>query len=270
MKEIIAVIKDIRAKVKPIAHDADNQHGGYTYVSIDKYYQTIGKIANDAGLVWRTREIAFDFLEGQGRSRDRTYVKAKFAYDLYHGDHAFPDYMTVTILNPIDGAQTTGQLYSYADKVFMRVAFCVVTGEKDADANRQEEINVSPARPTHSPAGEPMGFVGNEYLPIGPPEVPPHDPETGELLPAKEEVVSRIKDDLPLIDTRKVDVNGVKIIEEIFNQFLPQINSRAKLTDYHAENLAAIEKVNQYDPAAYGRIKAMFNKRFGELPSGKK
>ena len=55
------------------------------------------------------------------------------------------------------------------------------------------------------------------------------------------------------------------LFEKIFETWVPSISTRAKLTDFHASNFAAIEKVKTIDPAAHDRIKAMFNAKFKEL-----
>lgn len=272
-KEIIEAVLTVRKNITSISKDAKNQHGGYNYVSIDTYYEKIATVATAAGLVWRTREISFDLIANQGRTKDRTYVQSKFSYDLMCKDKSALDYMSVTILSPIDGPQTTGQLFSYADKVFMRVAFCVATGEQDADDIKQEPISLT----AHSKAEldeflQPLkqsttlpiagqNSSANDDLSLDDPE---HDPETGELIPPglhkdHMEVVSKVKDDLPLIDTRKISPEAIATIEAIFTTFMPKVKSSAALRDWHAENLAAIEKVKNHDPAAHDRIKAAFN-----------
>ena len=256
--EIVEAILNFRKAVKPMAHNEENPHDGYAYVSIDKYYAEIARVANDVGLVWRTKEGEFDFLPGQGRNHDRTWIKCVFNYDLMVGQAIAEDYMKVTIISPIQGPQTTGQLYSYADKVFMRVLGCCVTGEKDADANptkpaRDSDLNLDTAEKT-APA-QPSNVV------------PLHDKDTGEILegplsPEERELVVREKDGMPLIDTRKItDENKAKavgMVETIFKVFIGSVKTKAKLRDWHAENLPVIEKIKKLDPAAGDRIKALF------------
>lgn len=270
-KEIIDAVLVVRKGITSISKDAKNPHGGYNYVPIDTYYEKISSVATAAGLAWRTREISFDLIPNQGKNKDRTYVQSKFAYDLMAKDKVAGDYMSVTILSPIDGPQTTGQLFSYADKVFMRVAFCVATGEADADDIKQEPISLTahtkadlddfltPPTPKQAASAEPLKVDDDLSL-----DDPEHDPETGEILPEglhkdHMEVVSKIKDDLPLIDTRKVAPEAIETIEAIFTTFMPKIKSPGALRDWHAENLAAIEKVKTHDPAAHDRIKTAFN-----------
>lgn len=261
-KEITEALLSVRAGIKKLTHNAENPHGEYNYVSIDKYYEQVARIATEKGLAWRTTEKEYNLLEGQGARKDRTYVKVKFQFDLMAGSSSYEDYMNITILSPIDGPQTAGQVYSYADKVFMRVAFCVPSGEKDADATKQEPVVVRSEGPDPILSGT-VQVQGTSNV------VPLHDKQTGEVMP---EIVSRTsKEGLPIIDTRKLSDNaGVSMIEGIIQRWIPDITTTAKLTDWHAENLAAFEKVKTLDPAAHQRIKDMFNKRFTELkPKGK-
>lgn len=256
-KEIAEAVLAFRKAIKPIAHDANNPHDNYDYVSIDKYYAEVARTATEVGLIWRTRELTYDTVDNMGRGRDRTYIKCVFGYDLMANGAEAEDYMRVTILSPLAGPQTTGQLYSYADKVFMRVLGCVVTGEKDADAIKQEAVESPPSRPQTSP---PTNVV------------PLHDKDTGEILGldldesppvgVEADMIVREKDGLPLIDTRKVAAgDAVGMVEAIFKRFLPDVKTHPKLRDFYAENLAAIEKVKQFDPMAYDRIKGLFTQQ---------
>lgn len=267
-KEIIEAIKKVRGEVGSIKHDASNPHGEYTYVSIDRYYEKVGKAVTAAGLIWRTREVAFDIIDNVAKDKTRAHVKAKFAYDLYHGATEFLDYMTVTIISPVDGAQTTGQVYSYADKVFMRVTFCVVTGEKDADANAQESLTVE-RKGSSSTANDFLESPKAAADPKPSAPLPPHDKATGEVLdlpPYQATLAPSFKDGLPLIDTRKLeDEKAVKTIIEIFKVFLPGITTKAKATDWHALSVPAIEKAEKISPGSKEFIAGLFKARIAAI-----
>lgn len=273
-KEITEKVLATRKAVKTLKHDETNPHGGYTYVSIDTYYEKIASVAAEQGLIWRTRETSFELVPNQGKEKNRTYVKASFAYDLMVGAAEALDYMAVTIISPIDGPQTTGQLFSYADKVFMRVAFCVSTGEKDADATRQEPIDISTKK-----GDDPLDLMSATSTvlkdsighPVQANNAPPVDSKgnplegdkvTGEILelpPYQAALAPKFKDGLPLVDTRKLDnEKAVTTIIEIFKVFVPHIQTKAKITDYHAENLAAIEKAEKLVPGSKATIGAIF------------
>lgn len=273
-KEIVAAVMAVRSNVKSLKKDDKNIHGGYTYVSIDSYYENIVPIANKAGLVWRTREASYDLLKGQGKNHDRTHVRAHFIYDLFCGAAVAMDYMEVTIISPTDGAQTTGQLFSYADKVFMRVAFGVSTGEKDADANDQQPMM---SKPASSPSLDPK-LDGIQEMPTfdkGNGALDTHDLLTGEVTPPavpdplapNAEVLAPKKNKTgdPIIDTRQVGSASAELVFQIFRTWLPTIKTKTQLTNWYAENLPTIEKVKTFDPTMHESIKEIFNGRMKEI-----
>lgn len=270
-QEIIEAIHALRTKVKRMGHDADNAHASYGYVSIDKYYETVAKMITNEGLVWRVRETNYEIVTG---STGKANAKVTYKYDLYKGSSSMEDYTQVTILLPITGAQTTGSAVSYAEKVFMRTLGCVPTGEEDADAQAPEAIVpqkagspgiCSPAeQPSSKAAGVPTGNEGRAGEPA-------HDPDTGEIKNESLEVIeSYTKDNLPVGGTKKIeDKNGVVLLEEIIKTFMPMVKTHAVLTDWHAVNIAAFEKVKRLDPDAHDRIKGLFNDKFKELKARK-
>lgn len=272
-KQIIEAVKTIRAKITPLKHNEENKHGGYGYVSIDKYYETVAKIATEAGLVWSAKEESFDLIPNQGKEKNRTYVKATISYSVHSGEHTAENYMRISILTPIDGPQTTGQIFSYADKIFMRVSFCVVTGEQDADAAPQEPMVsthtpdpiLEPPTKQHLVGGDTVGRDGQ-----GNPLQANNDGEVLELPPIQAAVAPKFKDGLPLIDTKKIErteagEKSVAIMIEIFKVFLPNIKAKAKLNDWYAENLAAIEKGDQVVKGTKSIIAGLFKARMDAI-----
>lgn len=257
--KITEAILRFRGNVKRMTHDEQNKHDSYSYVSIDKYYEQVAPIATKAGLAWRGREVSFDMVPGMGARGDRTYVKVTFSYDLMADGETAEDYTRITILSPISGPQTTGQVYSYADKVLMRTLGCVSTGEQDADALPTEEVRSTPVK--DDPI---MGAAST---------LPDHDPITGEIKdtglslddPApvqsgpNADIIMKEKDGLPILDTRKIGEAEVALVEKIFERYIKEVKTKPKLRDWHAENLAAMEKIKKIDPSSAGRIKALFN-----------
>lgn len=289
--EIVAAILSVRKDMTSIKKDEFNPHDRYDYVSIDRYYEKVATMASKAGLIWRAREKSFELVENQGGKKDRTYARAAFIYDLFVGAACSMDHMTITIFAPVAGAQTTGQLYSYADKVFMRTTFCVPSGEKDADATETEEVRARPvADPfpvpsvpqfTNPPRGMTEGTAGPAQTHNGastddlrPPaflqrpvperfqKVPTHDADgvvyDTDLCPS-------YADGLPIASAPKVDDKAAEILYEIFRTFMPKIKSQGALTKWHGENLPALEKVEKVSPTVHLKIKALFRDKFEEL-----
>ena len=262
-KEVHDAILAIRKSVPSITKDEENKHGGYRYVSIDQYYASVASVATAQGLVWRTRQTDFEFIPNQGKLKDRTFIKATFAYDVSKGATSIQDYMTVTVAAPFDGPQVTGVLYSYAEKVFMRVAFCVQTGEQDADAIPPERGGFAGFFPDMPPP--PLDVVPPVVHPLD--DNPPDD-DSGDrdlMGDAEKELFPIVKGGLPIADTRKINADAVGTIEEIFKVFMPTVKNAKALRDWHTENLAAKEKVKALDPEAGERISKLFadkNKEF--------
>ena len=116
----------------PLVKDVENKFANFKYVPIDAYYNAIPKIALKHGLFWRCREQQ---VTGEGKT-----LFFKFSFDLMHkSGSGVEDFDTVTINHPAQGPQTAGSARSYAEKLFMRTAFKVVTGEKDSEFFHETE-----------------------------------------------------------------------------------------------------------------------------------
>lgn len=135
---IAAAMVRIAQSVPQLGKADRNQFAKYNYVSIDKYYDAIAKLAAANGILWQPREVDHQIVPNVGKDGA---IKATYAFDVYHesGD-VIHDFALFTILHPIQGAQTAGSAASYADKLFMRTAFKVITGEGDADATNPEDL----------------------------------------------------------------------------------------------------------------------------------
>lgn len=292
--EVIEAIRLARSKIKSIKRDEFNPHDKYNYVSIDTYYEKVASIATEAGLVWRAREKSFELIENQGGRKDRTYVRSTLVYDTFCGGASSMDHMEITVLLPLIGAQTTGQLYSYADKVFLRTTLCVPTGEKDADAEGQDEF-LSPigrktnlvaagdgtvgdilARQPGSPTTTSIIPSGGSFDPLkgddipdflnrpAPGSEPLHDSD-GVFPVVDTKLFPSFADGLPIGKVDAIDAKGIGIIEEVFKVFMPLVKTQKALTQWHTDNVPTLDVVEKIDPNAYLRIKSMLRVRFDEL-----
>jgi len=136
IKAIIAT----REQVGSLGKSAMNPHGRYKYVSIDTYYEKVSTTAAKNGLSWIASETGFEVMPEVGKTG---VIKATYDLALMHssGDY-IPKFSTLTIIHPIQGAQTVGSAMSYLDKVFMRQLFSVATGEKDSDADETNPADI--------------------------------------------------------------------------------------------------------------------------------
>ncbi len=139
--ETIKAIIATKEQVGSLGKSAMNPHGRYKYVSIDAYYEKVATTAAKNGLSWIASEDDFSVMPEVGKTG---IVKITYAVALMHssGDY-IPNFTTLTILHPIQGAQTVGSAMSYLDKVFMRQLFSVATGEKDSDADETNPADIS-------------------------------------------------------------------------------------------------------------------------------
>jgi hypothetical protein len=138
--ETIKAIIDTREQVGSLGKSAMNPHGRYRYVSIDTYYEKVAVAAAKNGLSWIASESDFQIMPDVGKTG---IIKATYNVSLMHVKGDFiKDFTTLTIIHPIQGAQTVGSAMSYLDKVFMRQLFSVATGEKDGDADETNPADI--------------------------------------------------------------------------------------------------------------------------------
>lgn len=157
-----AVIKT-RQDVGTLGKGTLNPHGNYKYVSIDRYYETVADAASKNGLMWVIREEDVTLNPSMGKTG---VVQVKYIIDIYHSSgEAIEAFSAISILHPIQGAQTIGSAMSYVDKVFMRQAFAVATGEKDIDADATNPIDLdikTAPKPVAKAVEKPIDLPGEE------------------------------------------------------------------------------------------------------------
>lgn len=122
-----------------------NSDAGFSFVSIDDFYEQVASLATDIGLGWTVVEEGIDIVTIDGQAA----ILQKFRVDVFETQTgAFAEgYFRLTIPAPFSGAQTAGISVSYLDKCFMRSAFKIVTGEKDADHMAKPRGRKAEAKP---------------------------------------------------------------------------------------------------------------------------
>lgn len=142
--KLAALIIKVAGEVPALRKEDENLHQKYSYVSIDGYYETVATIATEAGLFWSIREHSSPKLvvvegEKNGNVTRTPVFLFTYVFDVFSAaGESVPGYDIVCVPHPWQGAQTSGSARSYADKLFMRTMFKVVTGEADADAADQQ------------------------------------------------------------------------------------------------------------------------------------
>jgi hypothetical protein len=223
--ETIRAIVSTRDQIGSLGKSAMNPHGRYKYVSIDTYYEKVGSVAAKHGLSWVVREVDFELLPEVGKTG---IIQATYSITLMHisGD-VVPDFTRITIVHPLQGAQTVGSAMSYLDKVFMRQLFAIATGEKDSDAD-ETDPNELLGGSTPSRAREPERRLE-----------PKQEPEKPEM--------------------------SVADIEAMFTSFLPMAQDEEELKAFWSDNYPARNTLKDSDDAAYKRVLAAFSARKAQI-----
>jgi len=265
---IAAAMIRIAQAVPQLGKAERNAFAKYNYVSIDRYYETIAKIAAANGIGWQAIEVENKLLPDVGKDGA---LRITYAFDLYHegGDH-IQAFAAFTIIHPIQGAQTAGSALSYAEKLFMRSAFKVVTGESDADASDPDDLKIRPKADLVAPAGDknvkavtdafpdaqvtdvrPAGGTSNAYAP----DPSPHVAVIDHLEP----------DGLTIL---KKDASDWAAIKHVLEMGLSACKSPEHVKDLWTKNIGVIDRMLEKDKDTHAIVRAAFNARRGELKKG--
>lgn len=243
------------AKAMPNLRKGDqNAHGGYSYVSIDDYYEKAAKVVTDAGLTWKIRETNCETLEVQGRSRLETAVRTTYEVDLMHesGD-VVPAFFKATITHPLQGAQTAGSSMSYLDKLFLRTTFHIVTGEKDADATDNAVFDLGSAD-----AGRGQGRGKGQAKPKGQGAEPDAFDLGGTATPGAEAVQ-------PAGGGFDATADDPNHFTKLSISFIDAATTEAELTKYWTDNETTFNQLKTADPEGYKSLIAGFRARKTQL-----
>lgn len=279
IKLLLDAILETRDGVPILGKNARNEFQAYNFVSIDQFYEKVKPVANKAGLIWRARMVEWKVNLDLGKHGS---VEALVAFDMYHkSGAAIENYMAVPIINSLVGAQTTGQVMSYAEKVFMRAAFGVATGEADADqtdqaafsqGNKDNRGGAASNKPETSSGGGDVRadratpVQGGDHVST---TAAAHDPITGEVqegIPETEGLASRANpDQLPIFDTKKFSDKNVELVVKVFETWMDKPKTVKALRNWFAENVPTIEKIKAIDPAAAADLTEKFKLQAAKL-----
>jgi hypothetical protein len=232
-KTIAAAIVKTMREIPRLAKTERNAFAKYDYASVDDFYRHVVPVALANGLFWNVREVE--------RVAGPSNITFTYAFDLMHeSGAAIPSYSTMTILHPIQGAQTAGSAASYADKVFCRTTFKVVTGEPDADA--------TDPRPELKMVAQKQLVQMNQ-----PDETDPQDMIAG-TNPEK----------APLCKVPSTP-EGWSTVLRIFEQWLPEVRTKQDLVNFYSDNAKVMELAQKNAPQVFADIKSKFTARKLEL-----
>lgn len=151
---VAAAIIAVKKQVRQLGHDSKNEHGRYDFVSVDKFYDRIGKLMAEAGLA-----LLIDETMTNVRANEKSgspWLFCEYSLMFVHESGAMSLALRRSIALPISGPQAFGAAQSYIEKQFLRQVFKIPTGERDADETAQDGIapeSRSAARQTQGSSG---------------------------------------------------------------------------------------------------------------------
>jgi hypothetical protein len=125
---INAAINAAMGQIQKLAKDDRNQHGNYSFASVDAFLDMCRPICAEHGLHPQVDSISTEtFNAGNGK------LWAKFSYKMAmsHISGEKTENVGMDIMLPLTGAQTSGSAQSYAVKQFLRGLLMISTGDKD-------------------------------------------------------------------------------------------------------------------------------------------
>lgn len=258
---IAAAMIKIAQAVPQLGKADRNAFAKYNYVSIDKYYETIAKLSAANGIGWQAYEVENTVLPNVGKDGA---LRITYSFDLYHesGD-MIRAFTAFTILHPIQGAQTAGSALSYAEKLFMRSAFKVVTGEADADASDPDDLKIKEKVKDEPAAKEVLKAFPDAAITDVRPKVsgaiaPDPSPETA--------ITASVDDDgLP---TLKSDTTDFITAATLLARIAHTAEGVDVLRRLHQANIGVIERMEKEAPKLHAKVKTAFNDRRVALKKG--
>ena len=262
-----------------------NEFQKYKFVPIDKYYEIVASVATAHDLSWFCQETGPAQIVSFGD--DKTALLYSYMFTMFHGTgEVVPVYDRISIFHPLQGAQTSGSAASYAEKLFMRKAFKVVTGEEDADAVDQNfggtnpgpvDLDLPPPDPTPEPSPanvekapeepkpvpEEVSSVGDDPSPEV--QVPEEKTGTDEIPNPVDYVIENGDGTTVLKEIKEPATANWDLIFSVFETFLPDCKNMKETKEFWTKNTKAIELLKDGDPKVHKKLVAMFKKHQSEV-----
>ena len=126
--KINAAINAAMGQIQKLAKGDRNQHGNYSFASVDAFLDMCRPICAEHGL-----HPQVDSVSTETFSAGNAKLWAKFSYKIGmgHVSGEKTDPVGMDVMLPLTGAQTSGSAQSYAVKQFLRALLMISTGDKD-------------------------------------------------------------------------------------------------------------------------------------------
>ena len=126
--KINTAIASAMEEVQKLPKDDSNEHGNYSFASIDKFLDACRPILAARGLHPNIDGVASDtFMAGS----NKLWGKFSYRISMHHESGQSTEPSGIDIMLPLTGAQTSGSAQSYALKQYLRGLLMISTGEKD-------------------------------------------------------------------------------------------------------------------------------------------
>lgn len=139
---IAAAIVNVCRDVRQLGADDRNNHGGYNFVSVDKFYAAIGPVMAKYGLATLANVARSEVVESVGdNGKVKSHLHTEWELFLIHEDGSMygPVRRDVTVVAA--GPQAYASAESFVTKYFLRSTFKIPTGDKDdADLHANDPI----------------------------------------------------------------------------------------------------------------------------------
>lgn len=143
--EMISAIVNVTRNVKKLAKEGNNTFARYKYTSVDQFYEAMGQLMSQYGLIDVVDEISTvvevrEAVNDRGEVKKSSWLIAEYEFRLFHESGASYGPLRRAIQVPATGPQSFASAQSFVEKYFLRTLFKVPTGDVDLDAEDKADL----------------------------------------------------------------------------------------------------------------------------------
>ena len=151
--DIAKAIVAVMAQIGTLGKDSRNDHASYKYVSVDKFFDSIGRLMAKEGIFVLTNEVStsvdrVESVDKRGEVKIGSWLTANYELFLCHSNGSVCGPVKRVIRVQATGPQAYGAAASYVEKYFLRSLFKIPTGDHDIDGEPQDGLPAQSRAPT--------------------------------------------------------------------------------------------------------------------------
>lgn len=160
--EIAKAIVAVMATIKPLEKDGDNKFQKYKYVSVDQFYELVGRAMASAGIFLMAFENKIE-VHDRGNA---SWLSVVFDLFVYHesGAEFGPIQRTTQVV--ASGPQSYASAQSFVEKYFLRALFKIPTGDSEPDAEEKRTLPAAGAADGKARADAKLAFLERAKIDI--------------------------------------------------------------------------------------------------------